>query len=1271
MSDKTNKTITSSNKIKLTVKLKNLEVLDFSKSAKKLFLQPASSTKKIYLTDLIITKNISKELGKLQKLSKSQQIKIDEIRIKKNNTISKTYSLKAKFFEQGKDKLLDCTFNEMKSKTKKNDLQLLEIQRTNKKLKTIFNNNPLMIFIIDKDGIIRELNKCGAKELGFKESELINQPVTKVFLRKDWSTVKKQIKECLTNPGKMFTWEIKKIKKNGDIIWVRENARTIPSNGKNKDVLIVCENITQKKEAEKALNETTRKISQILDASPYGVHIYELNEKDELIFSGFNSAANKILGIDHSELINKKLEEAFPDLINTDVPDVYRKIARNGSHIDDEVIDYEDNHVRGSFNFTALQIEPGKIASFFSDITEKKKAYEKLEKSELKFKSLFELANDAIFLMNSDIFINCNKKTLEIFECNPEDIIGKPPYHFSPEKQPDGRDSKEKALEKIKAALDGTPQRFEWKHKRFSGELFDAEVSLNRIILGEDILLQAIVRDITKRKKAEEQISMLAHALKSISETVCITDMMENIIFANNAFNNTFGYNKEEVIGKHISLIRSDKNTSNVINQILPATLKGGWKGELIARKKSGEEFLISLSTSVIKNDENIPIALISVAVDITDRKKFENELQQSRQMLQLILDNVPQRIFWKDINSKYLGCNKSFAKDAGLSTPDEIIGASDYDMPWKSAEADFYRSIDSEVMKNDKPVYHLIEPQTHLNGEISWLETNKIPLHDKLGNVVGILGTYEDISERKKSEEALKESEERFRSLIDNMIEAALIIDWDGEIIFANNSAAKLVGLSDPKQGIGKKVFNFLHPDYNERVLKAIVQARESLTPIVDEYKIITESGEYRWVESLGTKIIYSNRKCILVTLRDVTERKYAEIELREAKEKAEEMSKIKSNFLANMSHELRTPLVGILGFAELLKENLQGTHHAEMTDRILTSANRLLDTLNLLLDLARIEARKVDINIKPYKISELVVSQVLLFEAVAERKNLYLKTEVVKNDLYAPVDEQIFRQIMNNLINNALKYTDNGGVKITVDSVIENTNSFARVTVEDTGIGIPENSLGLIFQEFRQVSEGFNRHFEGTGLGLTITKNFVEMMNGQIKVKSTVGAGSTFTVLFPLLQNFEQAEIPDIKVTNEAKISDKLLIPGFKQNLLVVDNDDSSRDIIKLFLKDLCVMDFADSGEEAIQLVNKKSFDIILMDINLGKGISGVDTTKAIRKIESYRKIPIVAITGFAMRGDREEFIQAGCTHYLSKPFTRTKLIKLISEIASNKEA
>jgi CheY-like chemotaxis protein len=225
--------------------------------------------------------------------------------------------------------------------------------------------------------------------------------------------------------------------------------------------------------------------------------------------------------------------------------------------------------------------------------------------------------------------------------------------------------------------------------------------------------------------------------------------------------------------------------------------------------------------------------------------------------------------------------------------------------------------------------------------------------------------------------------------------------------------------------------------------------------------------------------------------------------------------------------------------------------------------------------------------------------------------------------------------------------------------------------LSVKDSGIGIPEESLGLIFQEFRQVSEGFNRHFEGTGLGLTITKNFIEMMDGNIKVKSTVGSGSTFTVMFPLIQNYAQVEVEKVGEVDNDKFTQKTLAPGEKPNLLIVDNDDSSRDIIKLFLKDLYNMEFADSGEKAFRIVNDKKFDIILMDINLGKGMSGVETTKEIKKIERYKNVPIVAITGFAMRGDREEFLQAGCTHYLSKPFSRAKLIKLLDEITTSKEA
>jgi len=327
-------------------------------------------------------------------------------------------------------------------------------------------------------------------------------------------------------------------------------------------------------------------------------------------------------------------------------------------------------------------------------------------------------------------------------------------------------------------------------------------------------------------------------------------------------------------------------------------------------------------------------------------------------------------------------------------------------------------------------------------------------------------------------------------------------------------------------------------------------------------------------------------------------------------------------------------------------------------------------MNTLNSVLDLSRIEANKVDLKIWPHRLAELVKSQVQLFDAVAERKNLYLQTVVADDTVCSEVDEQIFRQIINNLVNNSLKYTLTGGIIVTLDSIYDGSNNYARITVKDTGIGIPEKSLGMIFQEFRQVSEGFSRHFEGTGLGLTITKKFVEVMNGRIGVSSKVGSGSTFTILFPLVEDYVTSEANEFQSTESiTEALDENEIDR-QPKVLLVENDEGSKDITRLFIRKICQLEFAESGEEAIKFINQTSYDIILMDINLGVGMSGIDATRHIRKINGYENTPIVALTGFAMRGDREEFIKAGCTHYLSKPFSKQSIIKLVKNIIHDKQ-
>jgi signal transduction histidine kinase/ActR/RegA family two-component response regulator len=389
---------------------------------------------------------------------------------------------------------------------------------------------------------------------------------------------------------------------------------------------------------------------------------------------------------------------------------------------------------------------------------------------------------------------------------------------------------------------------------------------------------------------------------------------------------------------------------------------------------------------------------------------------------------------------------------------------------------------------------------------------------------------------------------------------------------------------------------------------------------------------------------------------LEEIAMRKNAEKELRKAIEKAEELSKLKSNLLANLSHEFRTPLSGIIGISELLKDEINNNEQFKLLNDISISGKRLHDTLNSVLLLAQFESSDIVIHKENFNLAEEIKLYFEKFKYKAEEKKLELKIEIEDNSLYLDTDKDLLKQILYNLLDNAVKFTDKGSINIKLSSIQENNNLMAVIEVSDTGIGISENNIKIIFDEFRQVSEGFTRKYEGTGLGLTLTKKVLDLLNGKIICKSKPGMGSTFTVNLPAYKIAKGLK-ETISTTTQEKL--KLL------NILLVEDNTSNQFVFKKFLENIVKVDIASDGQIALELIKNNMYDIIFMDINLGLGMDGIKTTNEIKKIDAYKNIPVAALTGYAMEHDRDYFLKNGFDFFIIKPYTKNDLVAVINRI------
>jgi|GEM_PF-660141 len=547
---------------------------------------------------------------------------------------------------------------------------------------------------------------------------------------------------------------------------------------------------------------------------------------------------------------------------------------------------------------------------------------------------------------------------------------------------------------------------------------------------------------------------------------------------------------------------------------------------------------------------------------------------------------------------------------------------------------------------------------------ETNFFHKDYIKLLDEIAKDISFaLEFIETETKRKHVEDSLQ----KFKLATEQSPALIVITDIDGNIEYVNPKFTEISGYSfEEVRG------------QNPRILKTGEMSK-------DAYKILWETiltgaiwrGEFHnrrkngtlyWESASISSIKDSDGKIthFIGVKADITEQKRLEQDLREAKEKAEEMSRLKSSLLLNMSHELRTPMNGILGFAGLLKEQPLDHDSLKMVDIISSSGRRLMTTLNSILDLAQVEAGKQNVQVVPVHLSESIRKIQLPYIEQAEEKHLTFISNVEEN-LYSLLDERLFQNVIHHLLDNAIKFTESGRISLILKKDEQKEKSFATIIVKDTGIGIQSNKSHLIFDAFRQGSEGIGRSYEGPGLGLTLCKKFVELLNGFITVDSIPDIGSTFTVRLPLY-SMTTDDLLFKPVTSEIRVlkePSEFLKDKEKPRVLIVEDNEANCELMEIYLSKFCQTDKVHSGRQAVKFAFMNQYDLILMDINLGPDMDGIQATKEIRMIENYQSVPIIAVTGFSTAEEKAKILSNGLDRFLTKPFTREELLRVVESI------
>lgn len=1029
----------------------------------------------------------------------------------------------------------------------------------------------------------------------------------------------------------------------------------------------------ERRRAEAALRQSEERYRELFENAKDAIYVHDLDGN----YLSVNRAAESLSGYSRAEVIGRNFSEFFPPEFSQEMHARMREklLAHQSTSYTIEIIAKDGRRVPVEVS-SRLIYENGVavgVQGVGRDITERKRAEDALRQSEERFRSYFELGLIGMAITSPEKgCTEVNEEFCQILGYSREELLQRA---WSELTHPDDLPADVTNFERVLAGeIDG--YAMDKRFIRKDGEIVYTTISVRGVRGGDGSVdyFVALLQDITKRKQAEEALRQSEMRFRDLfenaSDLVYTCDLHGNFTSLNKSGESLTGYTQAEALQLNVGallnpemLALAHEHTQRKLNGDSTTTF------EIDIKTKSGDSLTLEISSRLLFENGKA-VGIQGIGRDVTRRKRDEERLQESERRFRELAENINE-VFWmldpKKLEVIYV--SPAFEEVWGRTCA-EIL----------QFQSTFLESVHPEDRERMKAVmerqiageptdseYRIVRP----DGSIHWIHDRAFPIPGGDNEVVRVVGIAEDITERKAIEDNLRQSELQ----LNEAQRIALLGSWECDLV---NQAVRWSEALHHMYGVTpancvpshESYRNFVHPDDRAEVFERLEQAMRDGQCYALDYRIIRADQTVR-VHHVNVKVaVGADGKPVKLfgTAQDITERKQMEDELRRARDVAIDSARLKSEFLANMSHEIRTPMNGVIGMTELALQTDLDPQQRDYLNIVKTSADSLLSIINDILDFSKIEAGRLDMDSIEFNLSKTISDAVRTLAFRAHERNLELLIEISADTPEVVIgDPGRLRQVLLNLLGNAVKFTHRGQIVVRVELASPPPGatpdcSTVHFSVVDTGIGIPSSKLRSIFQPFAQADGSTTRKYGGTGLGLAISSQLVEMMGGRIWVESEEGVGSTFHFV-------AQFRIPALPSSGPDRFQPRLR----GQRVLIVDDNATNRHILRDALTQWQMEPTeADTGVAAFAALkearnNNLPFSLVLLDACMPE-MDGFAIAEQIRNCPDCAETTIMMMTSNDQVISKKPLRELGVRDYVVKPISRSDLYKAIKSVLTH---